>query len=42
MTRSCYDPQGDGTPCGHCDSCHYRNQGFAALGQVDPLLNRPK
>ncbi len=39
MTRSCYDPQDDGTPCGHCDSCHFRNQGFAELGQTDPLLD---
>jgi len=38
MTRSCYDPKPDGSPCGHCDSCHFRNQGFAQLGQVDPLL----
>ncbi len=42
MTRSCYDPKDDGTPCGHCDSCHFRNQGFAELGQTDPLLNRPQ
>ncbi len=42
MTRSCYDPQDDGTPCGHCDSCHFRNQGFAELGQTDPLLNSSK
>ncbi len=40
MTRSCYDPKDDGRPCGHCDSCHFRNQGFAELGQTDPLLNR--
>ncbi len=39
MTRSCYDPKDDGTPCGHCDSCHFRNQGFAALGKTDPLLD---
>jgi len=38
MTRSCYDPKDDGTPCGHCDSCHFRNQGFAELGKTDPLL----
>jgi len=38
MTRSCYDPHEDGTPCGHCDSCHYRLQGFAQLGKTDPLL----
>jgi len=42
MTRSCYDPQDDGTPCGHCDSCHFRNQGFAELGQTDPLLDHPE
>jgi len=38
MTRSCYDPREDGSPCGHCDSCHYRAQGFEQLGKVDPLL----
>jgi len=38
LTRSCYDPLPDGSPCGHCDSCHFRNQGFNALGQTDPLL----
>ncbi|MDX8388002.1 MAG: 7-cyano-7-deazaguanine synthase QueC [Ghiorsea sp.] len=38
MTRSCYDPAADGTPCGHCDSCHFRNQGFEQLGKTDPLL----
>jgi len=37
LTRSCYDPLPDGTPCGHCDSCHYRREGFARLGKSDPL-----
>ncbi len=37
MTRSCYDPDGAGRPCGHCDSCRFRMAGFAALGQSDPL-----
>jgi len=37
LTRSCYDPQSDGMPCGHCDSCHYRKLGFAELGMSDPL-----
>ena len=37
LTRSCYDPLPDGSPCGHCDSCHFRRQGFAELGQQDPL-----
>ena len=38
LTTSCYDPKPNGQPCGHCDSCFYRKQGFEALGRVDPLL----
>jgi len=37
LTRSCYDPLPDGSPCGHCDSCFYRRRGFTAIGQTDPL-----
>lgn len=37
LTRSCYDPEPDGTPCGRCDSCRLRAAGFAAAGVVDPL-----
>jgi len=37
LTRSCYDPDKDGNPCGHCDSCHFRKDGFEKLGKKDPL-----
>lgn len=40
MTRSCYDPDEKGIPCGHCDSCFYRLQGFKQLGKEDPLTSR--
>jgi 7-cyano-7-deazaguanine synthase len=40
MTHSCYDPQPDGRPCGRCDSCRLRAQGFADAGISDPLLSR--
>jgi 7-cyano-7-deazaguanine synthase len=29
LTFSCYDPTPNGTPCGHCDSCRIRAEGFA-------------
>jgi len=37
LTRSCYDPDEQGMPCGHCDSCHFRRVGFETLGKSDPL-----
>jgi len=37
LTRSCYDPDAHGMPCGHCDSCHFRREGFMKLGEKDPL-----
>ncbi|MCA8991099.1 MAG: 7-cyano-7-deazaguanine synthase QueC [Planctomycetaceae bacterium] len=38
LTHSCYDPDETGRPCGACDSCQLRRQGFEAAGLVDPLL----
>ncbi|MDV7245314.1 MULTISPECIES: 7-cyano-7-deazaguanine synthase QueC [Rhodococcus] len=37
ITSSCYDPDGQGRPCGHCDSCLLRLKGFSEAGQSDPL-----
>jgi len=40
LTHSCYDPQADGRPCGACDRCRLRAQGFREAGVPDPLLLR--
>jgi 7-cyano-7-deazaguanine synthase len=32
LTSSCYDPAGDGTPCGSCDACLLRMKGFREAG----------
>ncbi len=37
LTHSCYDPSPDGHPCGACDACLLRLEGFAAAGLKDPL-----
>lgn len=37
LTSSCYDPDSEGRPCGHCDSCLLRLKGFDEAGLVDPL-----
>ncbi len=38
MTSSCYDPSDSGQPCGSCESCLLRAEGFAEAGVVDPLV----
>ena len=38
LTHSCYDPDSDGRPCRHCDSCRLRERGFAEVGVPDPQL----
>jgi len=40
LTSSCYDPDSQGRPCGHCDSCLLRLRGFADAGTPDPLEYR--
>jgi 7-cyano-7-deazaguanine synthase len=37
LTRSCYDPLTDGSPCGRCDSCRLRARGFREAGVEDPV-----
>ena len=37
LTHSCYDPHPDGRPCGECDSCRLRRNGFSEVGIEDPI-----
>jgi 7-cyano-7-deazaguanine synthase len=39
LTRSCYDPDPAGRPCGHCDSCQIRSRAFAELNLRDPATS---
>jgi 7-cyano-7-deazaguanine synthase len=36
QTVSCYQADGDGRACRHCDACRLRAEGFAAAGVPDP------
>jgi 7-cyano-7-deazaguanine synthase len=38
LTSTCYDPAGDGRPCGQCDACLLRVKGFHEAGLIDPLV----
>ncbi|HUJ15813.1 MAG TPA: 7-cyano-7-deazaguanine synthase QueC [Thermoanaerobaculia bacterium] len=42
LTHSCYDPDGEGRACGHCDSCLLRARGFAEAGIADPTVYKTK
>ena len=37
LTHSCYDPDHEGRPCGHCDACVLRIAAFSELGMDDPV-----
>ncbi len=37
LTFSCYDPESNNRPCGHCDSCLLRADGFRQAGVEDPV-----
>ncbi|TVQ51280.1 MAG: 7-cyano-7-deazaguanine synthase QueC [Phycisphaerales bacterium] len=39
LTLSCYDPDSEGRPCGHCDSCRLRAAGFRDANATDPALS---
>ena len=38
LTSSCYQPGPDHRPCGHCDSCLIRKEGFQEAQIPDPLV----
>jgi 7-cyano-7-deazaguanine synthase len=40
LTVSCYDPSTDATPCGACDSCLLRINGFREAGLTDPVSHK--
>lgn len=42
LTRSCYDPDDRGAPCGACDACRLRALGFDGAGASDPVVRLRK
>ena len=38
LTSSCYQPGPDHRPCGHCDSCLIRHEGFQEAQISDPTI----
>lgn len=38
LTTSCYDPADSGLPCGGCDACVLRANGFKEAGLPDPQI----
>jgi 7-cyano-7-deazaguanine synthase len=41
LTRTCYDPDAEGSACGRCDACLLRRRGFAEAGLADPARYVP-
>jgi 7-cyano-7-deazaguanine synthase len=41
LTRTCYDPDAEGSACGRCDACLLRRKGFAEAGLTDPAPYAP-
>ena len=42
LTVSCYQADAEGRACGVCDSCRFRQAGFAAAGLPDPTTYASK